>query len=128
MKKEDFHAGQTVYVRKILNCRKNSTLEENIREVKVLSVGRKYITVDWCGKMQFDMTENFREATKYTPSFKLYISKEQIFEEVKRNSFESEVENAFRWERRLVHKMTTEDLQTVLDIINKYKAGDPNGS
>ncbi len=128
LRKEDFHSGQTVYLLHVLNYRSGSTVEERIKEVKVLSVGRKYITVDYWGNKQFDMTDNFREVTRYTASYRLYLSKEQIFEEMKRYSMEKEVEKVFRWENGLVRKMTTEDLQNILDIVNKYRAGDPDGS
>jgi hypothetical protein len=124
MTKEDFKVGQTVYLLHVLNYGRQSTLEERIKEVKVLSVGRKYITVNYWGNMRFDITDNFREVTIYTPNYKLYLSKEKIFAEAKRYSMEKEVERAFRWENKIVRKMTTEDLQIILDIINKYDGGD----
>ena len=120
MTKEDFKVGQTVYLLQILNFR-NATIEERIKEVNVLSVGRKYITVDFWGQMKFDLTNGFREVTRYSPSYKLYLSKEQIFQEFHRYSMEQAVNSAFEWTRSITRKMSQEDLQTVLDIVNKYK-------
>ena len=121
LKKEDFHKGQTVYILKTTNRRKDSTLEENIHEAKVLTVGRRYITTNWWGRMRFDSEKGFQEDTIYTPSFKLYLSKEQIFKEAERYSIENEVEKLFRWEYGTIRKMTTEDLKAILDIVNKYR-------
>ena len=121
MTKEDFKVGQTAYVLQILNFRNGATVEERIREVKVLSVGRKYITVDFWGQMKFDVTKGFVEVTHYSPSYRLYLSKEQIFQEINRYSMEQTVNSAFEWTRSIARKMSQEDLQTVLDIVNKYK-------
>lgn len=121
MKKEDFRVGQTVYLLRINDIRRGSTIEERIREAKVVSVGRKYITVDFCWPMKFDVTNGFREVTIYSPTYKLYLSKEQILQELHRRSMEQTVISAFDWSRDIVKKMSQEDLQTVLDIVNKYK-------
>lgn len=121
MKKEDFRVGQTVYLLRINDIRRGSTIEERIREAKVVSVGRKYITVDFCGPMKFDVTNGFREVTIYSPTYNLYLSKEQIFQELHRQSMEQTVISAFGWPSGIVRKMSQEDLQTVLDIVNKYK-------
>ena len=121
MKKEDFKVGQTVYILQILNFRNDATIEERIREVKVLSVGRKYVTVDFWGQMKFDATKDFREATHYSPSYQLYLSKEQILQEFHRYSMQQTVMCAFDWSSGITRNMSQEDLQTVFDIVKKYR-------
>ena len=121
MKREDFEVGQTVYLFRILNYTRGETLEDRIREAKVLSVGRKYITVDFCRSMKFDIANDFREVTDYSPSFKLYASKEQIFQEYQRKQMENDVCAAFVWPNDVGKEMSDEDLQAGFDIISKYK-------
>lgn len=116
MKLSDFKKGQTVYIR---GGYRKSDVE--IREVKVQSVGRKYVTVDYWGGMRFDATKNFVEVTNYTPNYKLYLSREQIENEILRGEKESKVSSSFRWENRLTEKMSDEDLDKIIEIINKYK-------
>lgn len=122
MTKEDFKVGQTVYLLQILNYRNNATAEERIREVKVVSVGRKYITVDFWGKVKFDSTDNFKEVTVYSPSYALYLSKEQILQDIHKEQMIKDVYSSFNF--GLVRRMSHEDLQTVFDIMKKYKDGD----
>ena len=77
--KQDFHVGQTVYLYHERNHCKGSTIEERIIETKVISVGRRYLAVNYWGRMEFDMTNNFRQKTIYSPEFVLYLSKEEIY-------------------------------------------------
>lgn len=116
MKLSDFQKGQTVYIR---GGYRKSDVE--IREVKVQSVGRKYVTVDYWGGMKFDATKNFVEVKNYTPNYKLYLSREQIENEVLRGEKESKVSSSFRWENRLTEKMSDEDFDKIIEIINKYQ-------
>ena len=119
MTKDDFKVGQTVYVLQILNFRKDLTTEERIKEAKVLSVGRKYITVDFWGSTKFDSTKNFKEKTQYSPSYALYLSKDQIFRELHKEQMIKAVYSDFNFS--LLREMQPEDLQVVFDIVNKYK-------
>lgn len=79
MTKQDFHVGQTVYLYHERNHCNGSTVEERIIEAKVISVGRRYLAVDYWGKMEFDMNNGFRQKTIYSPEFALYLSKEEIY-------------------------------------------------
>ena len=75
MKKEDFEVGMTVYLQRIRNLRWKGNPEANIIETKVVSIGRKYLTIEYRGKMKFDMTNNFREVSEYSPEFVLCSSR-----------------------------------------------------
>ena len=121
MKKEDFKVGQTVY---LLGQRfaefDYHRIERRIKEVKVLTVGRRYITTDFCGGMRFDITNEFRQDTPYTPTYSLYLSKEDIQREFKRKEIIKEVQEKMKHCGGLLKRMTEEDLQTMLNIIRKY--------
>ena len=123
MKKEDFHKGQTVCLIKIDFLKYSyERIENSIKEVKVLSVGKKYITVDFFGKMQFDMTNDFREVTKYSAEYKLFPSKEEIRKYLKRKQMEEEIREAFRSWSGTIKMLTYEELQTILEIIHGHYA------
>lgn len=120
MKKEDFKPGQTVYLLPIrFMPYEFRVIEKRIRETKVLSVGRKYITVEY-GKIRFDIENDFREVTNYSIEFQLYLSKKDIENAFKRRKMEERVQTAFHFPNLAVRKMTFEELQTIFDIVNKY--------
>lgn len=122
MKKEDFKVGQTVCL--LANRYEEfdfHVIEKRIKEVKVLTVGRKYITTDFCGGMRFDITNDFRQDTPYTPTYTLYLSKVDILKEFKRKETIAEINKKIKYDNRLLKRMTDDDLQTILNIIRKYK-------
>lgn len=122
MKKEDFKVGQTVC---LLSNRYSEfefhVIEKRIMEVKVLTVGRKYITVDYCGGMRFDITNDFRQDAPYTPTYTLYLSKVDILKEFKRKETIAEIHKKIKYDNRLLKRMTDDDLKTILNIIRKYE-------
>ncbi len=121
MKKGDFKPGQTVYVLPVRFMEFDYLrIEKRIMEAKVLSVGRKYITVDFGRQLRFDMTNDFREATDYVVSYRLFLSKEDIKNELKRRQMEERVKSAFYFPNFVTSKMTFDELQTVFDIVKKY--------
>ena len=121
MQKEDFKVGQTVY---LLEQRfaefEYRGIQGFIKEAKVLTVGRKYITVHHHVPIKFDITEEFREVTDFSPTFRLYLSKEDILNEFKRKEIIKEVHESTRYSGGLLKRMTDDDLQTILNIIRKY--------
>ena len=121
MKKEDFTAGQTVYLmdRRFLEF-DYRRIEGRIREVKVLTVGRKYITTDFLGGMRFDITNEFRQDTPYSPTYNLYLSREDILNEFKRKETMKEIQENIR-HGGVLKRMTYDDLQAIMNIIRKYK-------
>ena len=122
MKKEDFKVGQTVF---LLEQRFTEfefhRVERRIREVKVRTVGTRYITVDYCGGgIRFDITNDFKEVTNYSPTYRLYLSREDIQREFKRKEIIKQIHEKIRHSGGLLNRMTDDDLQTILATIRKY--------
>ena len=120
MKKVDFKKGQTVYLLPVrFMAFEYRRIEKRILETKVLSVGRKYITVHY-GKIKFDIANDFREVTNYSVDYKLYLSKEDIFRDFQRKQMEERITTAFHFPNHVTRKMTWDELQTVFNIVKKY--------
>lgn len=118
--KENFKVGETAYLLKISNYRKEAPLESRIMEVKVLKVGRKHITVDLWRGTKFDSTNDFRQVTPCSPDYQLYSSKEQILLDLQREKMKNDIRSSFSLYNSIWEKISFEDLQTVHEIINKY--------
>ena len=120
MKKEDFKPGQTVYLIPVRMMKwEYLRIEKQIRETKVVSVGRKYITVEH-NNIKFDITNDFREVTNFCIEYKLFLSKEDIQLDLKRRKMEEQIVNALYYHRHVTGKMTFEELETVHNIVKKY--------
>ena len=120
MKKEDFKPGQTVYLLPVRMMKwEYLRIEKQIRETKVVTVGRKYITVEY-GKTKFDNTNDFREVTNYSIEYRLYLSKEDIKNDIKRRKMEERINTAFHFPNHVARKMTFDELETVFNIVAKY--------
>ena len=96
MKKEDFKVGQTVWIYLIGDAaRGKNTDEERIEEWEVVSIGRKYLQAkkkNWnYGSVKFDITNNFRHCTNYSPDYKLYLTKEELLKELWRRKVRDEI-------------------------------------
>ena len=127
MKKEDFYKGQTVWVYLMGNAaRGRKTVEERIQEWEVISVGRKYITArqkDGCRwEAKFDIENDFSHVYKFgSTDYELYLSKDEIYEQVKRSQRIRYIEQFCSWERRNLHRMSDEDLRVVVEVFKKYE-------
>lgn len=120
MKKEDFKPGQTVYLIPVRMMKWDYLrIEKQIRETKVVSVGRKYITVEYAN-IKFDIANDFREVTQYAIEYKLYLSKEDIQKDLKRRQMEERISTAFHFPNHVARKMTFDELETVFNIVKKY--------
>lgn len=117
MTKQDFHVGQTVYLYHERNHCKGSTVEERIIETKVVSVGRRYLAVDYWGRMEFDMNNDFRQKTIYSPEFVLYLSKEEIYLMIETGNQRHVVRDKLS---RYLNTLPMEGLQEIMAILNKY--------
>ena len=118
MTKQDFHVGQTVYLLRDRKRRSDPVaIEDRIIETKVISVGRKYIAVDYWGRMEFDMTNNFRQRTIYSPEFTLYLSKEEIYLMIETWNQRHIVRDKLE---RYLNLLPLEGLQEIMTILNKY--------
>lgn len=81
MKKDDFHKGQTVYLLLLSNAARGKHGEELIMESTVTAIGNKYITVSpgyYRGSVRFEIEDNFRQYSDYSPEHKLFLSREEI--------------------------------------------------
>lgn len=116
--REDFHVGQTVYLlREKLNYREDS-LESRIKEVKVKSIGRKYLTVDYYGDVKFDMTNNFIGVTNYTPIIGVFLNKEDIFRIEEIESMQRYIRQTIDWH---LEDLSYEELQSIQKILQKFQ-------
>lgn len=121
MKKEDFTPGQTVYLLPVrFMAHDYLRIEKRIIETTVLSVGRKYIKVKFCGGIQFEIENDFREKTNYSIEYKLFLSKEDIKNDIKRRQIEERITTAFHFPSYVTRKMTFDELETVHNIVKKY--------
>lgn len=121
MKKEDFKPGQTVYLLPVRFMPYDYLrIEKRIIETTVLSVGRKYIKVNYGGGIQFDINNDFREVTDYSIYYKLYLSKKDIQNDIKRRKMEERISTAFHFPNHVARKMTLDELETVFNIVKKY--------
>lgn len=127
MRKEDFHKGQTVWVYLTGNAaRGKNTTEERIQEWEVVSVGRKYITARPKGTglwldTKFDIKNNFQQVYTYgCADYVLYLSKEDVLQDVWRSQTREYIRRCARWESLIIGIMSDEDLQTVSEIFRKY--------
>lgn len=122
MRKADFKKGQTVYLLPIrFDGYEYHRIERQIKEAKVLTVGYQYLTVELYGRpIRFHMAGNFNEVNNCSPNYRLYLSKEDIRNEFKRKEDKKLICNSFKW-MGILDRMEDDDLQTILDIIHKYK-------
>lgn len=85
MKLKDFMVGQTVFVKTIVHC-SEPWKKERINEVVVSKVGKRYVTVkdditsDYGWKIQFDSFDDFKEKTEYSPTYELFLRKQDILD------------------------------------------------
>lgn len=127
MKKEDFYKGQTVWVYLVGDAaRGRSKVEERIQEWEVVNVGRKYITAQPKGsdsrwKEKFDIANNFRHVYDIgTEDYKLYLSKEDILHDIKRDQDLEFIEKCCRWGNSVHRKLSDEELEIIVEIFKRY--------
>ena len=123
LKKSDFCMGQTVYLLKIWNSYDLQNLDRDIHPVTVTAIGRKYLTVDFFGPVQFDITDNFRHHSVYGPEWELHLSKEGARKSVETSEMYKIVRNVAD---KYLRDLSLEDLKEVYGIINKYRKDENN--
>ena len=103
-KKSDFSVGQTVYLRIIPHSNewrriKDKDLknpENHIIEATVLKIGNKYITVSITYRqLKFDVSDNFREVSEYSGNYELYLLKEDIINDIKKENMIQKIRKSF---------------------------------
>lgn len=124
MNKEDFKVDQTVYILLIGNAAVRKTDEERVIEGKVVSVGRKYITVEAnYREIKFDITDDFKEKSSYGGrDYELHLSEEEIFYKLRKNEMTKYIkEVAVEWGNKTLNKLSDEELSTIYNILKKYE-------
>ena len=105
MEKSDFKVGQTVFLktRSFGMCWE----KEKIEEATVKTIGRKYITVadPSCREYQFDIEGDFCEKTDCSPTYELYLSKQDIYD---------------YWQKEYLYRKICEELTRYKDTIDLY--------
>ena len=103
--------GQTVYLKG--NSRRN---EKGIREEVISKVGRKYIYVgSGYSEIKFHIG-SLRQVTEYSPSWYLYLSKQDIINEEEFNKLSSEIRELFVYCKI---NLTLDQLRRIKDIISE---------
>lgn len=122
MRKADFKKGQTVYLLPLRFAGyEYHRIEGLIKEAKVETVGRQYLTVEYYGRpIRFDLFRDFIEVTNCSPNYRLYLSKEDIRKEIERKAEKKLICDSFKW-TGILDRMSDEDVQTIVDIVHKYK-------
>ena len=122
MKKEDFKKGQTVFLLQVKDV-SDLLLYERISPAEVVSVGGKFVTVDldWHGLIKFEIDYFFRQATTRAPRFELYLTEEEIFEKYARRDLEDRADDAFCKGRRIVKRLTEDEINAIIEIIERYE-------
>lgn len=99
MKKEDFQKGQTVYLLLLSNAARGKHGEELIMESTVTAIGNKYITVSpgyYRGRVRFEIDDNFRQHSDYSPEHKLFLSRQEIVNRMEKEKLLCWFRNSFR--------------------------------
>ena len=123
MKKSDFKKGQSVFLFRVGDAvRGRETVEDRILSATVVSVGKKYITVDrgFSRLVQFEIDRNFRQRTDYAAEYELFLSEEDVYQSCKRNDMERTVRRAFDSYRNVLCYMSFDDLSAIYEILSKY--------
>lgn len=119
-----FEKGQTVYIRV---KHQGSSVKESIVEGRVEKVGRRWVSVSispFTTFFRFDLLDNLREDTDYTPDRFLHSSKEEIWdlwnachaEEQVREQFNRVLRYTYSTEEVISRADTTKRLATALGI------------
>ena len=94
MCKTDFKKGNIVYLRIIKGSDRWRYLSDDdkkhperaIKEAKVITVGKKYITVLEVGKImgeiKFDISNNFCQSSNYSAEYELYLTKQDAINQI----------------------------------------------
>lgn len=104
MQKKDFKKGQTVWVYLTGNA------------ARYVQTGEQRI------EARFEIDRDFRQVyDRGTVDYILYLSKEDILQELYRSKLGKYIKNAMRYGDRLVNQISLEDLKTIESIIKKYE-------
>lgn len=114
----EFNIGDTVYLKAVGNNARRDK-EARIAEFQIKKIGKKYLEV-WKSDMEyytvkFNMEDDFREATNYSPNWKLYFSKQEILDEEEALKITEEIRKVFNRFGRV--NLSLDQLRKIKDII-----------
>ncbi len=122
--KNKFTVGQIVVLFKPNSYSKTSTIEEQFINATVANVGNKWLSVLMAHSgtdLQFDMTDkNLRQRTDYTPTYELYLSKDDKYKELQFKALYEELAKKFQYYSKLTTPLlfTMEQLIEIGKILN----------
>lgn len=94
-------------------------VEEWTWEVEVITVSKKYITVDFKGrKEKFEIEFDYQQKVNYGSSdYKLYMTREEVLDRIKANQLHSNIKSKFEGFGNT--KYTLDQLERVMAILNE---------
>lgn len=122
---KDLKVGQTLYlVRKGYEGNVHKEELDRVREVKVVKVGRRYVTVDTCITTEtFDSQKDFKIYNNYgymKMKCGLYACAKDYIDELKKEKLLMKVRDFFSYRDKHHILMNLEDLESINSIIDKY--------
>lgn len=126
-RKLDLIKGQEVIIRYINDRvrykkdRSINNIDEWTAKGEVTKVGRKYIEVDMNGFLEkFGIEYDYVQKTNMgSPDYKLYLSKEEIINEIKAEEIYRELNNYFGSYGNSKGKFTLDQLERIINIVNE---------
>lgn len=122
---KNLKVGQTLYlVRKGYENNLHKEELDRVLEVKVIKVGRRYVTVDTCITTEtFDSQEDFK--VYYGYGYKrmkqgLYLCVQDYIDELKREKLLMKVRDFFSCSTGQYRLLSLEELENINSIIDKY--------
>lgn len=115
--------GNKVYLKPIYNnARYIEDILNHIKEYEIKKVGRKYFEVwkdnqEWT-TLKFHIEDN-RQATKYSPDWELYFSKQEIIDEIEHLKLANEIRDSLgKWG---MTELSLDQLRRIKTIIDEGK-------
>ena len=118
---------QTVIIRYINDRLRYETdtsinnIDEWTTEGKITKIGRKYIEVDMGGYLdKFDIEWNYNQKVNAgSPDYRLYLSKEEIINEIKAEELYKKLHNHFGGYGNNSGEFSLSQLERILEIVNE---------
>lgn len=118
--------GQTLYlVRKGYENNTHKRELDTVREVKIIKIGRRYVTVDTgITTKTFDYQEDFK--VYYGYGYKqmkegLYLCVQDYIDELKKEDLLKEIIDFFSYINKQCEFLSLDDLKTINEIVKKYQ-------
>jgi len=122
----DIKIGQTVWIKKINNAaryldNKNSAIEDYISSGTIVSIGRKWFTVnsDSVFDERFDISTGHNDGKGYCSNYIAYQSKQDIYDEVEYSNLKNKISHEFcGYGQKTYSELALAKLRLINEIIN----------